>query len=353
MQRYQSSNQPRQQMNVARNVLEELKAERNALDPSFIHCVRLLDTEIVKLTSSGDPNQKQMDRVYVSIEDQKRHNLVGRLLGPKGLTLKRIQAETQTKMSILGRFSMKDKDKEEELRNSSDPAYEHLKDDLHVLIEAAPPSSTQKVAAGVAEVKKMMIPPEPGQPDFASKYDGSGQMVPPGPGGPLMRGPPNMLPPPMPMGGRGGGRGRSRGGPPGRGRGGGGMGRGGPTSRGGGGRGGSNGRGRGGFGRFGGPMGKDPPPSRDTWRDGAITKDYNHGVDDYGGGSGGLGPSDTYSSESYFNSFSDPAGETGYGGGNSRSGGDWKSPRPPPRRDYRHHPYGGGGGGGGHEGYYY
>ena len=100
-----------------------------------------------------------MDRVYVSIEDQKRHNLVGRLLGPKGLTLKRIQAETQTKMSILGRFSMKDKDKEEELRNSSDPAYEHLKDDLHVLIEAAPPSSTQKVAAGVAEVKKMMIPP--------------------------------------------------------------------------------------------------------------------------------------------------------------------------------------------------
>ena len=24
-------------------------------------------------------------------------------------------------------------------------------------------------------------------------------------------------------------------------------------------------------------MGKDPPPSRDTWRDGAITKDYNHG----------------------------------------------------------------------------
>lgn len=31
------------QMNVGRNVLEELKAERNALDPSFLHCVRLLD----------------------------------------------------------------------------------------------------------------------------------------------------------------------------------------------------------------------------------------------------------------------------------------------------------------------
>lgn len=31
------------QMDVGRNVLEELKAERNALDPSFVHCVRLLD----------------------------------------------------------------------------------------------------------------------------------------------------------------------------------------------------------------------------------------------------------------------------------------------------------------------
>ena len=30
-------------MNVARNILEELKAERNSLDPSFIHCIRLLD----------------------------------------------------------------------------------------------------------------------------------------------------------------------------------------------------------------------------------------------------------------------------------------------------------------------
>ncbi len=31
------------QMNVGRNLLEELKAERNALDSSFLHCARLLD----------------------------------------------------------------------------------------------------------------------------------------------------------------------------------------------------------------------------------------------------------------------------------------------------------------------
>lgn len=90
--------------------------------------------------------------------DQKKYNLVGRLLGPKGLTLKRIQAETNTKMSILGRGSMRDKQKEEELRGSSDPTYKHLTDDLHVLIEAIPPHTTHKIAAGVAEVRKMLIP---------------------------------------------------------------------------------------------------------------------------------------------------------------------------------------------------
>ena len=85
-------------------------------------------------------------------------NLLGRLLGPKGMTVKRIQAETQTKMSILGRGSMRDKKKEEELRSTADPTYQHLKDELHVLIEANPPYSVVKLAAGVAEVKKMLIP---------------------------------------------------------------------------------------------------------------------------------------------------------------------------------------------------
>ena len=84
---------------------------------------------------------------------------MGRLLGPKGLTLKRIQAETQTKMSILGRGSMRDKGKEEELRNGNDPAYLHLKENLHIVIEATGPHSVAKLAAGVAEVRKMLIPP--------------------------------------------------------------------------------------------------------------------------------------------------------------------------------------------------
>ena len=38
-------------------------------------------------------------------------NFVGKLLGPKGNSLKRLQEETMTKMAVLGRGSMRDKAK--------------------------------------------------------------------------------------------------------------------------------------------------------------------------------------------------------------------------------------------------
>lgn len=38
-------------------------------------------------------------------------NFVGKLLGPKGNTFKRLQASTGTKMSILGKGSMREKEK--------------------------------------------------------------------------------------------------------------------------------------------------------------------------------------------------------------------------------------------------
>ena len=48
-------------------------------------------------------------------------NFVGKLLGPKGNSLKRLQEETLTKMAVLGKGSMRDKAKEEEMRVSKDP----------------------------------------------------------------------------------------------------------------------------------------------------------------------------------------------------------------------------------------
>ena len=50
--------------------------------------------------------------------------------------------------------------KEEDLRNSSEPKYAHLNDDLHVEITAfAPPSEAHaRVAYALAEVRKYLIP---------------------------------------------------------------------------------------------------------------------------------------------------------------------------------------------------
>jgi len=68
---------------------------------------------------------KLSQKVHVPIKD-KKFNYVGKLLGPKGNSLRRLQEETQCKIVILGRFSMKDRAREEELRNSADAKYAHL-----------------------------------------------------------------------------------------------------------------------------------------------------------------------------------------------------------------------------------
>lgn len=47
-------------------------------------------------------------------------NFVGKLLGPKGNSMKRLQEETMCKMAVLGRGSMKDRKK---VRNADD---EHI-----------------------------------------------------------------------------------------------------------------------------------------------------------------------------------------------------------------------------------
>lgn len=74
--------------------------------------------------------------------------------------MKRLQEETMCKMAVLGRGSMKDRKKEEELRQSLDPKYAHLMDDLHVEISAlGPPAEAHaRIAYALAEVRKYLIP---------------------------------------------------------------------------------------------------------------------------------------------------------------------------------------------------
>jgi KH domain-containing RNA-binding signal transduction-associated protein 3 len=85
---------------------------------------------------------------------------VGKLLGPKGNSLKRLQEETLTKMAVLGKGSMRDKAREEEMRLSKDPKYLHLSEDLHVEVTAfAPPAEAHaRLSYALTEVRKYLIP---------------------------------------------------------------------------------------------------------------------------------------------------------------------------------------------------
>ncbi|KAL6547026.1 hypothetical protein OROMI_022747 [Orobanche minor] len=64
-------------------------------------------------------------------------NFVGRLLGPRGNSLKRVEATTDCRVLIRGRGSIKDPAREEMMRGK--PGYEHLNEPLHILVEAELP----------------------------------------------------------------------------------------------------------------------------------------------------------------------------------------------------------------------
>ncbi|XP_077283323.1 uncharacterized protein LOC143909282 isoform X2 [Arctopsyche grandis] len=99
-------------------------------------------------------------RVVVPVRDHPKFNFVGKLLGPKGNSLKRLQEDTMCKMAVLGRGSMKDRQKEEELRTSGDPKFSHLSEDLHVEISAfaTPAEAHARIAYALAEVRRFLVP---------------------------------------------------------------------------------------------------------------------------------------------------------------------------------------------------
>ncbi|XP_041645931.1 KH domain-containing, RNA-binding, signal transduction-associated protein 2 [Cheilinus undulatus] len=155
--------------------LPELVSEKNSLDPSFVHAVRLLAEEIEKhegdeMRKDGDmkkyldiisnKNIKLSERVLIPVQQYPKFNFVGKLLGPRGNSMKRLQEETGVKMSILGKGSMRDKEKEEELRKSGEAKYAHLSNDLHVLIEVfAPPGEAySRMSHALEEIKKFLVP---------------------------------------------------------------------------------------------------------------------------------------------------------------------------------------------------
>nr|XP_023028727.1 KH domain-containing, RNA-binding, signal transduction-associated protein 2-like [Leptinotarsa decemlineata] len=122
----------------ASEYVRELLAEKLALDQvNSPNAARLIEQEVAKVQQIGKAplkENKYVDiyrekpikvtvKVLVPVREHPKFNFVGKLLGPKGNSMKRLQEETMCKMAVLGRGSMKDRQKEDELRNSLDPKY--------------------------------------------------------------------------------------------------------------------------------------------------------------------------------------------------------------------------------------
>jgi protein quaking len=76
-------------------------------------------------------------RVDIPVDQYPTYNFVGRILGPRGNSLKRVEATTDCRVLIRGRGSIKDPAREEMMRGK--PGYEHLNEPLHILVEAEMP----------------------------------------------------------------------------------------------------------------------------------------------------------------------------------------------------------------------
>jgi len=149
------------------------KKQLAAFPNVFVHLERLLDDEIGKVRGNlfqinGKKNEPLVlpdavgtstslsEKVYVPIKEYPDFNFVGRILGPRGMTTKQLEQETGCKIMVRGKGSMRDKKKEDQ--NRGKPNWEHLNDELHVLItcEDAENRAQMKIQRAIDEVRKLL-----------------------------------------------------------------------------------------------------------------------------------------------------------------------------------------------------
>ncbi|RCV30750.1 hypothetical protein SEVIR_6G130400v4 [Setaria viridis] len=117
--------------------------------------------------SSGFIVKKTM-RMDIPVDKYPNFNFVGRLLGPRGNSLKRVEANTDCRVLIRGRGSIKDAAKEELMRGK--PGYEHLNEPLHLVIEAELPAEIVDIRLMQArEILDDMLKPVDESMDFFKK----------------------------------------------------------------------------------------------------------------------------------------------------------------------------------------
>ncbi|XP_061193303.1 KH domain-containing RNA-binding protein qki.L-like isoform X6 [Saccostrea echinata] len=159
------------------------KKQIQAFPNVFVHLEKLLDEEInrvrlqlfhhkgngripLELPEPIGPVQTVSEKLYVPVKEHPEFNFVGRILGPRGMTAKELEQYTGCKIMVRGKGSMRDKKKEEQ--NRGKPNWEHLNEELHVLItvEDTLNRAEVKMAKAMEEVKKLLVPAPEGEDDL-------------------------------------------------------------------------------------------------------------------------------------------------------------------------------------------
>ncbi|XDV43299.1 hypothetical protein PO909_011801 [Leuciscus waleckii] len=127
----------------------------------------LVDKHPLELPEPVGPIVHLQEKLFVPVKEYPDYNFVGRILGPRGLTAKQLEAETGCKIMVRGRSSMRDRKKEEQ--NRGKPNWEHLNEELHVLItvEDTQTRAEIKMRRAVEEVKKLLVPAAPNREQMA------------------------------------------------------------------------------------------------------------------------------------------------------------------------------------------
>jgi len=95
--------------------------------------------------------EKSQIKVRIPVHEYPGYNFIGRLLGPRGATLKHLENDTSCRLFIRGRGSLRASDPTLEAQKARLPGFEHLNEDLHLLIEHSGPLEHRPAAMASAE----------------------------------------------------------------------------------------------------------------------------------------------------------------------------------------------------------
>ncbi|XP_013091170.2 KH domain-containing RNA-binding protein QKI-like isoform X2 [Biomphalaria glabrata] len=161
------------------------KKQIQALPNVFIHTEKILDEEInrvrlslfhhqckrdiLDLPEPQGPVVQLQEKLFVPVKEYPDFNFVGRILGPRGMTAKELEQFTGCKIMVRGKGSMRDKAKEDQNRGKAN--WEHLNEDLHVLItvEDTRNRGEIKLQRAKEEVKKLLVPAPDGEDDLKKR----------------------------------------------------------------------------------------------------------------------------------------------------------------------------------------